>query len=268
MKFRTLLTAVCLPVCFAIACGGKSEEAPGAGDGDATGDGDSAGDGDAPGDGDSTPPATGDGDGDSQPADPARVEACETFCEEAVACGEQGVTECTDSCTGNTTTSITGQEALAECVDADLCEANSELALIGALACVVGEVADADLTEAQSTYCNETVALLNECTEGMPSEDPLGTCETTIGIVSDDALAPFIRCGEVSCDARQACQDAATLQLLLPLLLSGALEGEEPGPAVLGNLLTLAAIAGPLNQTEDTAVDLPIGGMGGAAGGG
>lgn len=233
-----ILFATALPLALSLACGGNAS------DGDGNGDGDSSN--------------VGDGDGD----DAKKEEVCETFCSELEACEGAEVEQCVDSCTGNKTTSVAGQEVINECFDADLCQTEGEAALELALLCLITGASDLDLSEEAETYCGESVDAINECLGSEPAAGGvLGSCEDTIGLASDELLEDLNACAARSCDQVEACVTLAALGALPIEAILVLEEGGAPSPALVAELLSVAVVFGQLGL-EDVAGDL-LGDMGG-----
>lgn len=237
MKLKTIAVSIAFPLTLALACGGKS-------------------------------------DSDKKSSSPdssakAKGAACEDFCEQAEGCGTGTVKECVDSCTENAVTSKAGQEVLAECFDASLCEEPTEQDGVRALACILSGLDGVELSSTAKKYCEESVDKINACLGSEP-EQPFGSCESTIGVVSDEFLAGLNTCAEKSCSEVEWC---IQLELLKNLPLDALLtleEGEEPSPDLLATLVSLGVALGQLGLSDETGGGLddlfPNPGMGGASG--
>jgi hypothetical protein len=221
MKLKNIAVAIALPLTLALACGGKSSEKKS-----------------------SSPDSSAKGKG----------QACQDFCEQAEGCGTTTVQACVESCTENSVTSRAGQEVLAECFDDALCDEATEAEGVQALACILSGLDGVELSATAKKYCGESVDKINACLENEP-EQPFGTCESTIGIVSDEFLAGLNACAEKSCAEVEWC---IQLELLKNLPLDELLsleEGEEPSPGILATLVSLGVALGQLGLSDETGGD-------------
>lgn len=240
MKLRHILVSACLPLAALVACGGSAEN---------NGDGD--------GDGDSAPITSSEG----------KEETCAEFCEQLAECDGVDTSDCAETCAEGSTTSRGGQEVLTECFTTDVCAADvSELEGLQALACVTEGLEDLPVSQAGETFCEETVDAINDCLGGPPPEAaPFGSCETTIGLASDELLEDLNDCVEDDCAAVEQCVNLELLQAL-PLGALLAAEEGELSPALLSELLALGAVFGQLNLGDETDLfGMTPDGMGGAA---
>lgn len=259
MRLTKVLLAATLPIALSMACGGSASDS-GSGDGD----GDNASTGDGDGDGDGSPSSSG-----------GKDEVCDQFCDTLATCDGVNVEECVDSCTGDETTSVAGQEAINQCFDADLCENISEEAVGLGLICLLGESDDIDISDEAQTYCDDSVDAINGCLGSAPDPaDALGSCETLIGLASDELLADLNECAELPCDEVESCVEITALTSL-PIEAILELEGGgEPSPTLIAQLLPVLVVFGQLGLDENTGGDLfgdlgdmmPPDAMGGAAG--
>lgn len=249
MKLKSLILAATLPLSFLLACGGTASDS-----GDENG---SSTPGD--GDGDASPPSSSDG----------KEEVCEEFCTALSECGASEVDTCTTSCTEGNATSLSGQEVINSCFDADLCSADvSELESVDALLCVITGLEDVELSEEAETYCSESVDTINRCLGSTPEDLGLGSCEDSIGIASDELLEGINECAQEECENVETCLFLEVLKSV-PLETLVELDSEEtPSPAVLADLLPIFIVFGQLGLSDSSFEDIPTAppGPGGASG--
>ncbi len=247
MKRMKVLFGAALPLALSIACGGSASDSSG-------------------GDGNKNTSST---------SSEGKDDVCDTFCDELEACDGVVIEECVDSCTGNKTTSVAGQNAINECFDASVCEELSEEALLPGLICLVGEVSDIDLSEEAEEFCDDSVDTINRCLESEPDpEAGFGSCETLIGLASDELLEDVNDCASLPCDEVEGCLEVVALTSLPIDTLLEIENGGELSPAIVADLLSLVAVFGQLGFGEE-ATDLfagapmpddPPPAMGGSAG--
>jgi hypothetical protein len=230
MKLRNMIVAAVLPFSVMVACGGTASD---------------SGDGDGDGDGDGSASVTGSSSDDKD-------DVCEEFCEEISECDGVSVTECTDSCTGNTSTSRAGQAVINECFDSNLCDAEiSDSDGAGALLCLIVGASDIDLSSAAETYCEDTVDTINDCLESEPDpEASFGSCEGTIGLASDEVLEGLNACAEKPCDEVEACVELEALKAI-PLETLLTIGEGEPSPQVLADLFAIGVVFGQLGLDDE-----------------
>lgn len=248
MSWKHVVTMAVLPLGLALACGGNSEG--------------SGGDETAPVE---LVPGSTEG----------KAASCAELCSELAACSELDVESCVEDCSGNDSVSATGQQVLTACFAEIGCEEElDELSLFRALLCLPDELEEFELSETQATYCEDTVPVLKACQGEGAEPSPLGSCEDTIGLASDDLVEEFNECAEeVGCDAINTCLAFAALPTLGDLLLGGA-DFEELDPVTVSSLLALLAVLGPVGIEDDAGTGIddffgggssgPVSGGGGA----
>jgi hypothetical protein len=137
-------------------------------------------------------------------------------------------------------------------LDADFCsEEVSELDGLTALGCLTSGLEDIPLSEEAETYCGESIDKLNACL-GEPAEaSPLGSCEDTIALASDEYLAQMNQCANLSCEQLELCLSLVLLNNFPAGALSSLEEGEALPAAAIADLLATAVVFGGLGGMEE-----------------
>lgn len=201
--------ATCALVLLPVSCGGKSDEP------------------------DLGPASSNDGKGQS----------CQEICDAADECDNLDTDNCVEDCQSNTAVSRAGQEALTECLVKLDCEPD-ESDFAEALLCVPNRLDDLELSDTQRKYCEETVPAINECNGTEAVDSLLGSCEESIGLVSDELLAGYNQCGEEDCVQMSICLLQEIFKTVdLSTIGDLDLEGEL-SPALLSDLLALGVVVG------------------------
>lgn len=246
MSWKHVVSMAVLPLGLALACGGNSDE------------------------GDDGPVALVPGSVEGKDA------SCSELCSDVASCTDLEVDECVEDCVGNDSVSATGQQVLATCFAEIGCDATlDEASLFSALFCLPDELEEFELSQTQATYCSDTVPVLQACQGDAATTSPLGSCEDTIGLASDDLVEDFNECAEEDgCEAVNNCLAFAALPLVGDLLLGGGdLESLDPG--TISSLLALVAVLGPVGIEDDGGFGVddffgddtsgPVSGAGGGA---
>ncbi len=213
-----------------VACGGKSGEGPDNGSADTSGEA-------------SSPSGVGNKEG-----------SCSEACSVAESCGLT-VDDCIEDCTDNVSVSNFAQEAISECVSDLGCEP-SELEFVQALLCLTEEVEDAQLSDEQEAFCEETAPALQQCTGYQPDET-LGDCQSQAVVLSDELLEDINACAErEGCEALQTCLALQIFQGVDISVLGELGNTGELNAGALADLVALLAIGSQLGDLgQDTGVD-------------